>query len=120
LDLVGLWTLQYAPGMRGVVMFGGLPARVGDSLIEQLRKRLAASDIVDNYGTILEPGDCVVITDGPLIDVQAVFDQCLSPAGRVRVLIQLLKQWTKVELDADVLRKIDKFPQRRLANRSVG
>ncbi len=105
LESVGLWTLHYAPGVRGVVMFGGIPARVGDDLIVALRARLADVKVVDERGEVLKPGDRVVITSGPFADVEALFDRKLSAAGRVRVLIKMLQHSAAVELDANVLRK---------------
>jgi transcriptional antiterminator RfaH len=114
LDAVGLCTVHYAPGMRGVVMFGGVPARVDASVIATLRARLACVDVVDVLGEALNPGDRVVITSGPLADLEAVFDRRLSSDGRVRVLIRLLQRWTPVELEADALRRTNKFPRRDL------
>ncbi len=113
LEEVGLWPLHYTPGMAGVVMFGGVPARVNDSVIDCLRERLALVNpvsrdrraVVDANGKVIHPGDRVVIASGPLAEMEAVFDRRLSSAGRVRVLIQLLKRWTAVEMDADALRK---------------
>ncbi|MBI5034108.1 MAG: hypothetical protein HZB51_26610 [Chloroflexi bacterium] len=108
LPQVGLWTLQYAPGMRGVVMNGDVPARVDDHLIALLRERLARADLVDCRGEILEPGDSVVITSGPFAELNAVFDRRLSAAGRVRILLNWLKRWTPVEIDAAMLQKVSR------------
>jgi transcriptional antiterminator RfaH len=113
LDAVGLWTLHYGPGMRGVVMFGGIPAKVDDGIIASLRARMAQVDpasgartiAMDGYGEILAAGDRVVITSGPLADFEAVFERRLSAAGRVRVLLQILQRWTAVEIEAAALRK---------------
>jgi transcriptional antiterminator RfaH len=105
LDVIGLWPLHYAPGVRRVVMFGGLPARVDDGIIETLRARLSCADAVYANGAVLKRGDRVVITSGPFADVEAVFDRRLSPAGRVRVLIDWLKRSIPVEVDSIVLRK---------------
>jgi transcription antitermination factor NusG len=115
IDVVGLWTLNYAPGMRRVVVCGDTPVRVDEKLIVQLRERLARAEVIDTYGQVLEQGDRVMITAGPLKDMDAVFDQRLSPTGRVRILIQLLNRWSKVELDADILRKVSRIPRRNLA-----
>lgn len=115
LAAVGLWTLHYAPGVRGVVMFGGVPARVDDAIIARLKERLARVDIVDTLGEALAPGDRVVITTGPLADFEAVFDQRLTSDGRVRVLIQFLQRWTPVEIQASALRKIS-APARQARN----
>ena len=108
LDQVGLWTLQYAPGMRHVVMHGDLPAPVDDHLIALLRARLARTELVDGSGMILEPGDAVVITSGPFAEMNAVFERQLSPAGRVRILLDWLQRGTPAEIDAAVLRKSSK------------
>ncbi len=113
LDVVGLWSLHYAPGMRGVVMFGGIPAKVDDHIVATLRARLAQVNpasgagqvAIDGDGEILEQGDRVLITSGPLADLDAVFDRRLSAAGRVRVLLRALERWTSVDIEAGALRK---------------
>jgi len=112
LEAVGLWTLHYAPGMRGVVMFGGVPARVDERVIAMLQARLADVEVVDALGEALNPGDRVVITQGPFAELEAVFDRRLSAEGRVRVLIEFLRRTTPVEMDARALRKTSRLPQR--------
>lgn len=109
LQAVGLWTLHYAPGVRGVVMFGGVPARVDEGIIARLKERLANVDVVDALGDALQPGDRVVITQGPFADFEAVFDKRLSADGRVRVLLEFLRRTTPVEVDARVLRKANRL-----------
>ncbi|MBI5303697.1 MAG: hypothetical protein HY868_16295 [Chloroflexi bacterium] len=111
---VGLWTLHYAPGVNRVVMIGDEPVPVDERVINAIRGRLAESDVVDTRGEILKPGDHVVITSGPLADLDAVFDRRLSPQGRVRVLVELLQRLAVVELDSDALRKTNPpmLPQR--------
>ncbi len=114
LDAVGLWTVHYAPGMRGVVMFGGKPACVAEAVIDALRERLARVDVVDTLGEALQPGDRVLVTSGPLVDLEAVFDRKLSPDGRVRILIRVLQRWTPVAIEADTLRRTRGLPRRDL------
>ncbi len=115
LKLVGAWTVQYAPGMRNIVTFGMNPAPIRDDAVGALRERLAQVKAVDEQGRILEPGDLVRISSGPLQDLDAVFDRHLSAAGRARVLVQLLKRWTAVELDTAILKKAQGFPRREFA-----
>lgn len=113
LEQVGLWTLRYAPGASGVVMFGDTPARVTDEVIAALQTRLAGVDasagtrrvIVDARGEIIAPGDRVAVTVGPLAEFEAVFERRLSAAGRVRILIHWLQRWTAVEIEASALQK---------------
>ena len=114
LEVVGLWTIHYAPGMCGVVMFGGKPACVPAPVIDALRERLARVQVVDTLGEALHSGDRLVITAGPLADLDAVFDRRLSSDGRVRILVRLLQRWTPVEIESDVLRRTGGMPRRDL------
>jgi transcription antitermination factor NusG len=111
LDLVGVSCLNWTSGMRYLVGFSGLPAKLDQSVIEAIRRRLDANNSLDARGEMLEYHDRVKIAEGPFQDVEAVFDRRLSSAGRVRVLIQLLKHWTTLELEANSLRKLSQSPR---------
>ena len=112
LDVVGLWTIHYAPGMVGVVMFGGKPACVPAQVIDALQERLSRVQVVDRLGEALQPGDRVVITSGPMAELDAVFDRRLSAEGRVRILVRLLQRWTPVAIEPDALRRRSGMPRR--------
>lgn len=120
-DVVALSSINWTPGMRHVVAFGDIPARVDEGSILKIRQRLAQAQAIDEQGEMLESGDRVVITSGPFQDVEAVFDKKLSAAGRVRVLIDLLQRWTAVEMGADALRRVSTNAQPgRLPRRDPG
>jgi transcription elongation factor/antiterminator RfaH len=93
LQAAGLGALQWTPGLRGVVQFGGLPATVPDDFIGRLRRRLAR---VNEMGGMLfdglQPGDGVRITSGPFEGYDAVFDRRLSGRDRVLVLLEIVQQ----------------------------
>lgn len=113
LEFVGISRLNWIPGMRHIVMFGGVPANVESVLIERIREHLAQPHAMDTQGELLAHGDRVRITSGPLGDIDAVFDKRLSATGRVRVLVQLLQRWTPVEVDATILKKQSPFRSAR-------
>jgi transcription antitermination factor NusG len=50
------------------------------------------------YGPLCQ-GDRVRIKSGPLRDLEAVFDQSLSQANRVRILVDVVGRMTPVELE---------------------
>ncbi len=106
LQAVGVSRVNWTPGMRHLVMFGGLPACVQESVIERIRAHLEQPHAMDEQGEFLQPGDHVIITSGPLRDIEAVFDKRLSAAGRVRVLVQLLERWTRCDVEASTLRRL--------------
>lgn len=97
-------------------MVGATPARVDDRAIELLSERLERVEVLDRQGEVLESGDEVTITSGPLTEWTAIFDRELSASGRVRVLIHLLQRWTTVEVEAGVLRKIGHLCRRDLVH----
>ncbi len=108
LDAVGISRLNWMPGMRYVVQFGGKPARMDARVVAKIREHLARPQALDEHGEMLEPGDRVVITAEPLREVEAIFDKRLSATGRVRVLIQMLRRWNVIELEAQQVRKVSR------------
>ncbi|MHB1131345.1 MAG: transcription termination/antitermination protein NusG [Chloroflexota bacterium] len=98
---------NYTAGVLYVLNFGGQPWPVPDSLVVTIRERLAQSG-----GRLPLPyfrlGDRLVITTGPFAGADAIFDCCLSPTGRVRVLIEMLHRLCRVDLRVDQLRQVGK------------
>jgi len=87
-----LSTLQWMPGARGFVAFGGEPAYVPENLIGAIRKRV---DRINARGGKLpegiKTGETVTIRDGPFTGYEAIFDTHLSGIARVRVLLKVLQ-----------------------------
>jgi transcriptional antiterminator RfaH len=84
--------LNWMPGSRGLVAFDAQPASVPDTLIAAIRHRV--DEINGQGGSSLpnwQPGEEVVIQEGPFAGQTAVFDACLSGNERVRVLLKLLR-----------------------------
>jgi transcriptional antiterminator RfaH len=94
---------SYTPGVLNVVGFGGQAAPVPDALVEAIGERLARGG--DPLGADFSCGDRVVITRGPLKDVQAIFDRRLSAVGRVQILVQALERVCRAEVGLDQLRR---------------
>lgn len=91
-------------GISRLVSFGQEPATVPECLIDGLIDRC------DNDGFLVpnsdfSAGDGVKVTDGPLIDFLGVIEK-VSPDRRAFVLMEIMGQTTKVEVDAGSLRKL--------------
>lgn len=97
-------SIAWMPGVRRIVGMGSQPAVVADELVEMIRERLKGKEIV-GYGN-LKQGDRVRITSGPLRDLEAVFDQPLSAADRVRVLLEVMGRMTPVDIDAADIQRL--------------
>lgn len=80
-----------------VVGYGGQPWPVPDEIVLAIQKRLSRDGQVATQPQF-KRGERLVIDDGPLQGIEAVFDRQLSGAGRVRVLVQMLERWCRTEL----------------------
>jgi transcriptional antiterminator RfaH len=90
-------SIAWLPGVRRIVSFGDQPAVVAAEIVDLIRLRLDEIEEV-GYGK-LRQGDRVRIKSGPLRDLEAVFDQPLSSASRVRILLDVVGRMTPVDID---------------------
>jgi transcriptional antiterminator RfaH len=104
LDAVGRSVLKWTPGVTSLVSFDGDPAAVPDVVIALLKERLEAAR-EQSFGG-LKPGDRVRLRQGPLRDLEAVFDRALSPSGRVRVLLNFLGKQRPCEVHFEFLERV--------------
>ena len=98
---------SYTPGVRHVIGYDNQPWPVPDELVSSIQERLAHSQgpagLVD-----YRHGERLIITQGPLRDVEAIFDRRLSATGRVRVLIRILERYCPAEIHVAQLRRAGK------------
>jgi transcription antitermination factor NusG len=93
LSEICLSTLQWIAGSLGLLTFGGEPARVPEVLIYGIQKRVneinaAGGEFLDS----VQPGETVLILEGPFAGHEAIFDARLPSSERVRVLLKLLSR----------------------------
>ncbi len=96
-DETPLSSIAWMPGVRRIVTIGSRPAIVADEIVNTIRRRLGDIEEV-GYGKF-KKGDRVRITTGPLRDLEAVFDEPLSSADRVRILLDVMGRMTPVDID---------------------
>jgi transcriptional antiterminator RfaH len=93
LDAIGVSAVQWTPGLRRLVEFGGQPAIVPDNFVHEIKRRV--DHICEAGGMIydgLERGVSIKITSGPFAGYEGVFDWRLSGSERVRVLLTLIEK----------------------------
>jgi transcriptional antiterminator RfaH len=105
---VGISTFQWMPHAIGLVVFGDEAAVVPEYLIQAIQRRV--EEISAAGGELfagLEPGDKVMINEGPFAGYEAIFDARLPGSERVRVLLQLLtsQRHVPVELNAGQIKR---------------
>lgn len=90
----GNWAaLRSTRGVSRVVAFCGVPCRIDDSIIEQLKTRSLQSV----QAKALTAGDRVHINSGPLADMDAIF-LAMDGEQRMMLLLRLLNREKRVKV----------------------
>ena len=103
----GLESQSWAPirstlGVSRLVTFGQIPAKIDDDLVAAMQSQSKASEVVLRH---FEPGEQVVVTDGPFVGVQAIY-QMADGEGRVMLLLNILSKQVKMTVSPSSVRKV--------------
>ena len=96
-----VWT----PGVRKFIGFGTLPSPLDDQVVAFLQDRTGAEGIL-RVMPVFRPGDRVRITHGPLEGLVGIIESPGTGRGRVRVLMELLRRQTRVEVPEQLIERI--------------
>jgi transcriptional antiterminator RfaH len=88
--------ITHTPGVGGLIVFGGEPARLDDGVIDFLRSREEPDGIIE--ARPLPSGSAVRVSDGPWRGLVAVLERRVSARERVLVLLDILQRQTCVEM----------------------
>jgi transcription antitermination factor NusG len=97
--------VRFCPGVRYAISFGGRLATVEPSFIEALRFREGERGFIlpEALETGLEKGCAVKIMAGPLKGAKGVFTGYVNGQERARVLIEILRRTSNVEVPVENL-----------------
>jgi transcription elongation factor/antiterminator RfaH len=96
-----VWT----PGVRKFIGFGPLPSPVGDDVVDFLKARMGQEGVVRPV-SLLKEGDVVRVKRGPLEGLVGIIENPGCGRGRVRVLMELLRRQTRVEVPEHIIERI--------------
>jgi transcription elongation factor/antiterminator RfaH len=95
----------WAPGVRKFIGFGALPCPVDTAVVEFLRTRVGHEGIVRAVPAF-KPGDVVRVKRGPLEGLVGIIEHPGCGRGRVRVLMELLRRQTRVEVPQHIIERV--------------
>lgn len=96
--------IRYTIGVHNLVCFTAEPTVVPDQIVESLRRTADCNTGLHHpKGPLFEPGNTVIIDQGPLAGLQAIF---LAETGqeRVIILLKILGRENRVIVERDLLR----------------
>jgi len=97
------WTpIRSTTGVSRLVTFGHIPAKIDDDLVADMRAHTESSDVVLRH---FEPGEQVVVTQGPFVGVEAIY-QMVNAEGRVMLLLNILSKQVKMVVEPSMISKV--------------
>jgi transcription elongation factor/antiterminator RfaH len=96
-----VWT----PGVRKFIGFGALPCPVDDAVVEFLHDRVGQEGVLVAL-PVFKQGDRVRITYGPFEGLVGIIENPGSGRGRVRVLMELLRRQTPVDVPQQIIERV--------------
>ncbi|NQU57224.1 MAG: transcriptional activator RfaH [Rhodospirillales bacterium] len=92
------WSIRSTVGVSDMIRFGDTVATVPDEIIAEIRARQDEKGMVKLHAECgFKPGERVKIIDGPLNDMEGLFD-CPNDGDRVTVLLSLMGREVKVRV----------------------
>jgi len=97
--------LRWLPGVRTIVETDNQPVIIPDSVIATLQQRLesATKRVMRKHEWLFQPGQKVLITNGPFKGFEAVFQSGLNGDQRVQILLNCLSSALRLQVDAQHL-----------------
>jgi transcriptional antiterminator RfaH len=100
-----LHDVAFTRGVQIPVRVGSELAVVGDEAIRFLRSRMCSDGLI-SLGEPLQPGEKVIIGNGPFEALIGVVERCSSARDRVTVLLTTVQARFQVDLGLDSVRRL--------------
>jgi transcriptional antiterminator RfaH len=101
----GWWSARWAPGVIRIVLDAGVPAKVSDAVISELKGREVRGLVELPCRDAFKRGDRIKITQGAFAGQLGLFQDMRGPE-RVLVLLALLGGQQRVELAKDAIETV--------------
>lgn len=99
------YRVVWTPGVRSFIAFGAVPTPVHDGVIKLIAASAGEGGVIRPLARF-KPGDRVQIRSGPLAGLVAVIEQPCSERGRVKILLDFLRQGASVELPVALVDRV--------------
>src|SRR5262245_3734068 len=99
------YRVVWAPGVRNFVAFGTIPTPAQESAIYLIASSADDGGVI-RPRALFKPGDRVQIRSGPLAGLFAVIERPCSHRGRVKILLDFLRQGASVEVPVGLVDRV--------------
>src|SRR5262245_61288751 len=105
------YKVRFTRGVHSLISFGDNPTPIDEEIIAVIQSRVRE----DGFVTIEDnpkPGDKVMIKYGPLRNFAGIFEHEMKGADRVRILLQTVSYQAHVEIEKDLVVKLNRSGSR--------
>lgn len=106
--------IRAVAGVRNVVAFGGYVPVVPQAFIDDLRARMTTENLRELQPPHLQPGQRVVITDGPFKDWAAIVSGKVDSRQRVALLLDFLGRQMEIKVEQSLILPEKYEPKERI------
>jgi transcriptional antiterminator RfaH len=93
-------------GVSKLVIFGIKPAKVPDTIIEDIKSHcLEGDDLMLIDGTRLKEGCSVKVLNGPYQGIEAIFCRYTNDQDRIVILMEMMQSLVEVEITRNIIEK---------------
>jgi len=97
--------IKYTRGVHRILGNGSLPVPVPETVVKVIQDRVNAEDVLEQQ-IVFKKGDSVRIRRGPLSDLIGILEKPVSAAGRVRVLLQIMRKVVRADLSCSEIERL--------------
>ena len=98
------YTVIWAKGVRRIVGDGTEPTPLDDSVVDFFKNQSEEKGFIQPSAR-LKTGDTVRVRNGPLEGLMGIIDGSMDEKGRIKVLMDFLKEGTRVEIPYSFLER---------------
>ncbi len=94
-----LHLIRYARGVLRVVSCGDTPLPVDEAIVQEIRSRIGPDGYVRLEDRSPQPGDRVLVREGPLRGLTGIFERELDDRERVILLLEAIEYQARVVIE---------------------
>lgn len=96
--------IKYTRGVHKILGSGSVPVPIPEEIVDCIRERVNKEGVIEQL--VFKKGDSVRIRRGPLRDLIGILENPVSAAGRVRVLLEIMRKVVKTDLSCSDIERI--------------
>jgi len=98
--------IKYTRGVHRLLGGAHSPVPIPGSVVQTIRERVGEGDVIEQQ-MVFKKGDKVRIRGGWLDDLVGILERPVSPAGRVRVLLNIVNKCVHAEISSAEIEHLD-------------